>query len=43
LIFVFEREATQIGFQEIVDNVGLTIGLGMIGSVEMQLDALDPE
>jgi hypothetical protein len=42
-IFVHGGEAPQICFQELVDNFGLTINLGMIGSVEMQLGALEPE
>jgi hypothetical protein len=43
LIFPFRGKTPQIYFQTLVDNFSLTISLGMIDSVEMQLGALWPE
>jgi len=39
----FGSKAPKICFQTLVDNFGLTISLGVIGSAKMQLSALELE
>jgi hypothetical protein len=43
LIFPFKGKTPQVSIQTLIDDFSLTISLGMIGSFEMKLGALDSE
>jgi hypothetical protein len=43
MILSFGRKETQIYFQTFVDDFDLTISLGMIRNVEMQLGVMKPK
>jgi hypothetical protein len=43
LSLLARRKTPQKCFQTLVDSFSLSISLGMIGSVEMQLGSLEPE
>jgi hypothetical protein len=43
LIFPFRGKIPQISIQTLIDDLSLTISMGMIGTIEMQLGALESE